>query len=71
MASSLEALGVLPAGKTYVGSTGRDGGTNSKRYQTRRKKSLKCPMVGAVSLVRSREGGSVVDSAGEDGWYRC
>lgn len=71
MVSSLETLGGLPAEKTYVGSTRGDGGTDSERYQTRRKKSLKCPVVRAVSLVRSREGGGVVDSTGEDGWCRC
>lgn len=71
MASSLKALGGLPAGKTYVGGTRGDGGTDSERYQTRRKKSLKRPVVRAVRLVRSREGGGVVDSTGEDGWCRC
>lgn len=53
-----------------VGGTRGDGGTDGERYQTRRKKSLKCPVVRAVSLVRSREGGGVVDSTAEDGTSR-
>lgn len=65
------SLGVLWAGKTYVGATGGDGGTDGDRYQTSRKESLKCPVVRAVRLVRSGEGGGVVDSAGKDGWGWC
>lgn len=53
-----------------VGATGGDGGTDGDRYQTSRKESLKCPVVRAVRLVRSGEGGGVVDSAGKDGTSR-
>lgn len=54
-----------------VGATRGDGGTDSDGYQTSGKEPLKRPVVRAVRLVGSGEGGGVVDSAGKDGWGWC